>query len=213
VKTLEFREKQPEKREETVKLSKEQELRLIAQARQGSEGACRELVEYHQQRLFAFVWRIVRNNDEAEDICQETFMRALTSLDDFKEEYRFSTWIFTIGYRLALNSLKHRSHQNSYDFSNVARADQKNQIDEIMQSECSRKIQQIIWSEVDNLTSAQKATILMFYRQGLSCQEVAEALDMPVATVKSHMHRAREKLRLRLRQQQVDGNDLTVLGA
>jgi len=63
------------------------------------------------------------------------------------------------------------------------------------------------------LSPAQKSTILMFHRQGLNCQEISEALDMPVPTVKSHMHRAREKLRERLKYQKIDGNDLAMLGA
>lgn len=192
----------------SVKVTKEQEIKLITLAKQGNEAATRELIELHQSRLFAFVWRIVRSNDDAEDICQETFMRAINSLKDFNEEYRFSTWIFTIGYRLALNSIKHRGHQKNADFSNMARAGQVNQVDEVIQSEHADKVREVIWREVDDLSPAQKATILMFYRQGLSCQDIGEALDMPVATVKSHMHRAREKLRDRLRMQRIDGNDL-----
>jgi RNA polymerase sigma-70 factor (ECF subfamily) len=213
VKSLNVDNNQNTIRDEAVKLTKEQEIRLITQARQGSESAARELVELHQQRLFAFVWRIVRNDFEAEDVCQEAFMRAMTSLDNFDEKYRFSTWVFTIGYRLALNSLKQRSRQTGYDFSNMARENQKDQVDEIIESEHAREVRKVIWQEVDSLTASQKATILMFYRQGLTCQEISEALEMPVATVKSHMHRARAKLRERLRYQQVDGNDLTSVGA
>ncbi len=196
--------------ESSVKVTKEQETKLIALAKQGNDAATRKLIELHQDRLFAFIWRIVRDNSETEDICQETFMRAITSLKDFKDEYRFSTWIFTIGYRLALNYIKHRSHRRSVDFSNMARAGQRNQVDEIIQSEHADKVRDVIWKEVDDLSPAQKATILLFYRQGLSCQEISENLDMPVATVKSHMHRARERLRERLRYQRIDGSDLEV---
>ena len=196
-----------------MKISKEQELVLIACAKQGHQDAIKELVELHQSRLFAFVWRIVRSNDEAEDICQEAFMRAFTAIKDFNEKFRFSTWIFTIGYRLALNSIKHKSHQTGYDFSNVWKESQVNQVEKIIQSEHAEKIRDLIWNEVDELSATQKATILLFYRQGLSCQEISEALEMPVATVKSHMHRAREKLRERLRYQRIDGSDISVMGA
>jgi RNA polymerase sigma-70 factor (ECF subfamily) len=199
VKAFEFLKKQFGSREEPVKLTKEQEVRLIVQARQGNESAARELVERHQQRLFAFVWKVVRNTDEAEDICQETFLRAMTNLNDFNDEYRFSTWIFTIGYRLALNYLKHRTMQSGFDFSNTANTNQQNEVDAVIQSEYAKKVREVIWEEVDNLTTAQKATILM-----------------PVATVKSHMHRAREKLREKLSHQRVDGSDLgdlNIMGA
>jgi len=196
---------------QTVKVSKEQETQLITLAKQGNDVATRKLIELHQDRLFAFIWRIIRDTSETEDICQETFMRAIGSLQDFKEEYRFSTWIFTIGYRLALNSIKHRSQRKNIDFSNISRTGQRSQVDEVIQSEHADKIREVIWKEVDDLSPSQKATILMFYQQGLSCQEIAEALDMPVATVKSHMHRAREKLRERLRYQRIDGSDLEMV--
>jgi RNA polymerase sigma-70 factor (ECF subfamily) len=213
VNPLEEKLKIKQKRDELMKLTKDQEICLIAQAKQGSETATRKLIELHQQRLFAFIWKIVRNTDDAEDICQETFMRAVSSLSDFNEAYRFSTWIFTIGYRLALNSLKHRGNQTGYDFSNVMPVNQVDHVDEVMQSEQAQKLREVIWHEVDQLSPSQKATILMFYRQGLSCQEISEALDMPVATIKSHMHRAREKLRERLRVQKMDETDLDMLGA
>ena len=196
-----------------MKTSKDQELVLIARAKQGHQDAIKELVELHQGRLCAFVWRIVRNNDEAEDICQETFMRAFTAIKDFNEKFRFSTWIFTIGYRLALNSIKHKSHQTGFDFSNVGKSTQINQVDQIIQSEHAEKIRDLIWNEVEELSATQKATILLFYRQGMSCQEISETLEMPVATVKSHMHRAREKLRERLKFQRIDGSDISVMGA
>jgi len=201
------------KSESFLKATKEQEIALIAKAKQGDKDSIRELIELHQDRLFAFLWRIVRNNADAEDICQETFMRAFSSLAEFNEEFRFSTWLFTIGYRLALNFIKHRPHQTGVDFANMAPSDQNDELGRIIQSEHAAKIRDLIWKEVDDLGPIQKATILLFYRQGLSCQEISETLDVPVATIKSHMHRARERLRDRLKIQRIDGEDLSASGA
>src|SRR5690349_13878027 len=79
---------------------------LIKQAQKGDAGAARQLVESHQQRLFAFIWRLVRNWHEAEEICQEAFLRAFSNIERFDESFRFSTWLFTIGYRLSLNRMR-----------------------------------------------------------------------------------------------------------
>jgi len=200
---------------DNMTISKRNELDLITRANAGDQSASRRLVDLHKQRLFAFVWRIVRDTDLAEDICQETFLRAFSALKGFKKEFRFSTWLFTIGYRLALNHIRVRSNNNtiSYDFSNREAPESTTQIDSALQSEHASRVRKIIWDEVDNLPPAQRATVLMFYREGLSCREVADAMNMPVATVKSHMYRARQKLRARLERHGVDDRDLAYLGA
>ena len=66
---------------ENGKLTKRAERRLIADARKGCEDAARQLVAFHQDRLHAFVWRVLRDSDEADDACQEAFLRAFNSLD------------------------------------------------------------------------------------------------------------------------------------
>src|SRR5437763_12788027 len=100
------------------RLSRRTERRLITQAQRGSEDAARALVDAHKDRLFAFVWRILRDHDESEEICQEAFLRAFSSLDSFSSEFRFSTWLFTIGYRLCLNHIRRRkSLTGDVDFS------------------------------------------------------------------------------------------------
>ena len=84
------------------------ERRLITQAKRGDRVAMRALIDAHKDSLFAFVWRTIRNHHDAEEVCQDAFLRAFTSLQSFSSEYRFSTWLFTIAYRLALNSLRRK---------------------------------------------------------------------------------------------------------
>lgn len=199
-----------------MSLAKREEVNLIKRAIRGDCSASRQIVDLHKQRLFAFIWRMVRDVDLAEDICQDTFLRAFSALKTFNNEYRFSTWLFTIGYRLAVNQIKLRAKTNrvSYDFANVpASSGQKTQLDAVVHTEQAKRLRKLIWEEVDQLPPAQKATIYMFYREGLSCRQIAETLDMPVDTVKSHMYRARQKLRTRLERQGVEDRDLAYLGA
>ena len=107
--------------ERVATTSREHEVQLIGRARAGDRVALRELVDGHKDRLFAFIWRMVRDHHEAEDICQDAFLKAFASLDSFSSEYRFSTWLFTIAYRVCLNRLRRkRPFSGDVDFSMMA---------------------------------------------------------------------------------------------
>jgi RNA polymerase sigma-70 factor (ECF subfamily) len=177
------------------KLTKRQEKRLIADARRGCEQSARHLVEAHKDRLFAFVWRILRDHDESEDICQESFLRAFNSLDSFSSQYRFSTWLFTIGYRLCLNHLRRKkSLTGEVDFAGLP-SDEDDVSVVLAESEEARHMKDRIWEAVDRLSVSQRAAVLLYYREGMSCEAISKALDIPTATAKSHLHRARARLR------------------
>ena len=175
--------------------SREREVQLIGRAREGDRIALRELVDLHKDRLFAFIWRMVRDHHEAEDICQDAFLKAFASLDTFSVEYRFSTWLFTIGYRVCLNRLRRkRPFSGDLDFSAMASEDGASP-SATLESEEAGRVRASVWSAVDRLSPPQRATILLFYRNDFGCQEIARVLQLPLATVKSHLHRARVRLR------------------
>jgi len=169
--------------------------KLIRRAQRGDQAASRELVDLHKERLFGFVWRVIRNHHDAEEICQETFLRAFAALDSFNERYRFSTWLFTIAYRLSLNHLRRRQPITGGNGLNDVPDNQPDATEILAASEQAKRLEQLIWQSVDRLSPSQKATVLLFYHQRMSCQEISKVLDMPVATIKSHLHRARAKLR------------------
>ena len=175
--------------------SREREVQLIGRAREGDRIALRELVDLHKDRLFAFIWRMVRDHHEAEDICQDAFLKAFASLDTFSTEYRFSTWLFTIGYRVCLNRLRRkRPFSGDLDFSAMV-SEGGASPSAMLESEEAGRVRASVWSAVDRLSPPQRATILLFYRNDFGCQEIARALQLPLATVKSHLHRARARLR------------------
>lgn len=181
--------------EQGTKLTRRVEKRLVNQAKAGCPDAARQLVDSHQDRLFAFVWRILRDHHESEEICQDAFLRAFSSLESFSSEYRFSTWLFTIAYRLCLNHLRRRkSLSGDVDFGAMA-SDEPEASLKVAQSEEARRMKDQIWKAVDKLSVPQRATVQLFYREGMSCEMIASTLGIPVATAKSHLHRARGKLR------------------
>lgn len=171
------------------------ELRIIARAKRGDADAFRQLVEAYKDRLFAYVYRMLRNHHEAEDVCQTAFVRAYQSLSSYCKNYAFSTWLFTIAYRLCLNELRKRKpYSGETEFGHIASTDDESP-DRLAHSEQADRLQNAIWDAVGELSPAQRSAVLLFYREGLSCHEIGRVLGMPGVTVKSHLHRAREKLR------------------
>lgn len=191
------------------RLTQLEERRLIERAQRGCETSAHRLIHAHQDRLHAFVWRMVRRDHDAEEICQDAFLRAFQALDKFDFTYRFSTWLFTIGYRLCLNTMRRRKdYSGEMDFSVLpgdGRAEPEADIsDQIANSDEAKRLKKVIWDSVENLTPPQRAAVLLFYRESLSCQEIGDILEMPAATVKSHLHRARTRLKGMLEKQLVE---------
>lgn len=176
-------------------MEKSQELKLIARAKRGQAEAFRQLVEAHKDRLFPFVWRIVRNYHEAEDICQAAFVKAYESLASYSEKYAFSTWLYTIAYRLCLNGMRRKKPlSGEMDLAQMA-GQTEDTAGVVASSEQAAAMKNLVWDAVDKLTTPQKSAVLLFYREGKSCQDIGTVMGIPAVTVKSHLHRAREKLR------------------
>ncbi len=171
------------------------EKRLIDRARRGDSDALRDIIDAHKDRVFAFVRRMIRNHHDAEEIVQDAFLKAFANLTSFKTEYRFSTWLFTIAYRLSLNAMRRtRPLTGDVEFSHMPFAGPGAE-QTIAESDEARRLTSTVWGAVDKLSPPQQAAVLLFYRHGYGCHDIAEILELPVATVKSHLHRARARLK------------------
>ncbi len=176
-------------------MTRNDEQKLIARAVRGHADAFRAIVDAYKDRLYAFVVRMVRNHHEAEDICQAAFVKAYQSLESYSSTYAFSTWLFTIAYRVALNVLRRqRAHSGETYFALIA-GEAPDAPGLLAGSEEARRLRDEVWKAVEQLTPPQRSAVLLFYREGKSCQEIGVVLGVPAVTVKSHLHRAREKLR------------------
>jgi len=147
--------------EQSDLISREEEKALVARVRTGESAATRELVDLHKDRLFAFIWRIVRNHHDAEEVCQDAFLKAFASLDSFSTEYRFSTWLFTIAYRVCLNQMRRkRPLTGELDFESLERhAESPDTV--TMETEEAQQLKQVVWSAVAELSTAQRAAVLL----------------------------------------------------
>ncbi len=171
------------------------ERELIRLAKGGDGHAMEELIRAHQEALFAFILRMSGRPHLAEDIVQEAFVRVLKNLDRFDPRYRFSTWLFTIAKRLYVNAVQ--KQRPNYDTDTVGIQEGKSQTPARLsaRSETMKNMQDLLDVALDGLNEQQREIVLLFHQQNWPIVEIAEHLDMPEGTVKSHLHRARKRMR------------------
>lgn len=173
-------------------MDREQENELIRRAVAGDREAAAMCIRAHQGALYSYILRMSGRPDVAEDVVQEAFVRVLTNLDRFDPRYRFSTWIFTIARRVYLNMVqKHRPASDSDTVARVAdaRSDEFDSADDRLweASQLDRALRQ--------LNETQREAVILFHQFDWSIALIAQYLDLPEGTIKSHLHRGRRRLR------------------
>ncbi len=172
------------------------EQRLIEKAARGDKDAAEKLIKAHQPSLYAYMLRMSGRPDVAEDIVQDAFVRVLTHLERFDPRYRFSTWLFTIAKRLYVNACqKHKPRYDSEIVSSWKGDGEHVAANTAIGDEVRSNIQVALQESLESLTDVQKEVVLLFHQQGWSIALIADYLDMPEGTVKSHLHRGRQRLR------------------
>lgn len=178
---------------------------LIEGALQGDQSAFKTLMERYRQAIFHIVLKIVRNKEAADDLVQETFMKAFSSLATYRSEYKFSTWLYRIGANSAIDHLrKQRIKTLSLD-SPPENADGPMEI-EIPDNSNSpekrlveRERRMSINEAIDSLPEKYRVVIMYRHKDDKSYDEIAEVLAIPIGTVKARIFRARELLKKKLR--------------
>jgi len=176
-------------------LADDPDLALTGRARGGDAEAFRALVERHRDRAFAVARRIVRTDTDAEEVAQDAFVRAWRALPAFRGESRFSTWLHRIVVRRALDRAevlaRRRGREADLDPAIAAQVGTPASGDDFEATRRARRLEALM----DQLTTAQRAAITLFYHEDHSVERVAELLRIPENTVKTHLRRAREALR------------------
>jgi RNA polymerase sigma-70 factor, ECF subfamily len=175
---------------------------LVALARQGDETAIRHLIKRHNQRLFRIARGIVRDDTEAEDIVQETYVRAFTSLGSFRGEAQFSTWLSRIALNEALGRIRQR--RPLADLSELETDGTgaqlimfpSSQLPASPETETARaQIRVLLEQAVDHLPDIFRIVFILRDVEGLSVEETASQLAIKPDTVKTRLHRARKLMR------------------
>jgi RNA polymerase sigma-70 factor (ECF subfamily) len=181
---------------------------VVLWARSGKEAAYRELVRRYERPVFALLFRMVRDRELAEDLAQETFVKALNAIESYRPEFKFSSWIFKIANNAAIDHLRRRELDTlSLDGSPHAEtpeamqatalqigARQESPLDTVEAKELGTAIE----AAIGTLRPEYRSCILLRHVEGRAYEEIAEILNLPLGTVKTYIHRARNELRLSL---------------
>jgi RNA polymerase sigma-70 factor (ECF subfamily) len=169
---------------------------LIRKAKNGDQAAFTRLVKMYQRRVYTLVYRFCRDHDTADELAQETFVKAYTSLGSFREEFKFASWILTIATNLAINHLKRSKRQVSIDSEPIAAmlVDPSPSSDPV-KSIIDRELMEKLESEVDKLPPDFKAVFILRVHEELSYEEIARKLGIELGTVMSRLFRARARLK------------------
>lgn len=179
---------------------------IINQVLQGNTQLFALLVEKYQKSIFNYVFRLVRQKQEAEDLAQETFVKAFFALSKYDNSYQFSTWIFRIALNLCRDHFRKKKgplfslHEPIGDDENSELADMIEQqafLDpdgEVLNQELRTKLEKAI----DQLPFKFKQVVILRHLENLSYEEIAQVTGLPIGTVKTYLHRARKTLRKEL---------------
>ena len=181
---------------------------LLRRCLAGDEAAYRELVRRYQRAVYSVAFRMVRSAEDAEDLTQETFVRVFKALDRYDPARPFQAWLFTITSRLSIDHIRRRrmktvplfrSEPGSEEEHAVELEDQGLLPDQLaVHSEEERGVRDLI----DTLPPHYRIVVLLRHQQDLSYEEIAQALNLPLGTVKARIHRAREILKQRLEERE-----------
>jgi RNA polymerase sigma-70 factor (ECF subfamily) len=180
---------------------------LVERVKQGDQRAFALLVAKYERRVQRLLSRLVRDSAEIEDITQEAFIKAYRSLPQFRGESAFYTWLYRIAINTAKNYLATKSRRpvtvgefqgaddgEFFDLGDVV--EDNNTPDAVLHS---RQVAEAVNAAIEALPEDLKAAITLREIEGLSYEEIAQAMDCPIGTVRSRIFRAREAIAQRLR--------------
>ncbi|TCP28809.1 RNA polymerase sigma (SigW) subunit [Scopulibacillus darangshiensis] len=179
--------------------------KIITKVRKGDHQAFAELVNLYKTQVYNICLRLVRIPQEAEDLAQEAFIRAYTNIDKYEIDRKFSTWLFRIATNLSIDYLR-KKKPSAYLDAEIPGTDGFTMYTQLASEEplpedlvLEYETQEWVQREIEELPAKYRSAIVLKYIQDLSLKEISDILDIPVATVKTRIHRGREALRKRLR--------------
>ena len=181
-------------------LSKKTDIEIIDLVLAGNQAAYADLVKTHQRYVFTLAMRFTRSREDAEEVAQDTFVKAYRSLNNYQRSAKFSTWLYTIVYHTAMTHLRKKrlktssidDDENSLQLESYATDDH---------SSVEKKSRSFYVNQAINMLLPDDATIItLFYQGEQSLEEIANVMGMEANTIKVKLHRARHRLKDRLQQ-------------
>src|SRR6185295_5304827 len=180
---------------------------LVVAFQSGDIPAFDQLVRRWDRKIQGVIYRIVGNHDEARDLSQEAFLKAYRALGTFKQEARFSSWLYQIAINATRDRLRRRRRRTDLSLDDVEEREVSlrdagpSALDLIESSDLSR----VVAAAMAALPEEQREVVILKEYEGLTFPEIAETLAVPLSTVKTRLYRGLGQLRVRLERQGIHG--------
>jgi RNA polymerase sigma-70 factor (ECF subfamily) len=186
-------------------LSREEEYALIDRAVAGDHEAFGQLVRTYQVRVYSTIFHMVGNHEDADDITQDTFIKAYKALKSFKKNSGFFTWLYRIAVNLTINFLNSRKKRRFISFDHADYdAESDAEIFQLISDKTPRKnvdiheLREKLNEAIQQLSEKHRAVVVMHDIQGMSHEEISEILKCSNGTVRSRLFYARQQLQAAL---------------
>ncbi|HET9982303.1 MAG TPA: sigma-70 family RNA polymerase sigma factor [Longimicrobiales bacterium] len=181
---------------------------IVAMAREGREVAFRELIARYERPVLSLIYRLVRDREKAEDLAQDSFIKVLNALDRYDPSYKFSSWIFKIAHNTALDHLRKKGldtlsldgspHATTADEAEASVLTAVSDDETPEEYTANRELGAEIERAVARLRPEYRTAITLWHAEARPYEEIAEIMGVPLGTVKTYIHRARNELKQHL---------------
>lgn len=178
---------------------------LVRRIQKGDETAFTLLVRRYQHKIFSLVYRVVGIPEETEDVAQEVFATVYRSIENFRGESRFSTWLYRVAVNHCKNHLKYLKRRNFHRAQDLDETPERDinyavslSYADPEQQVVGRQIENILQQEINALEEEHRVLIVLRDIQNLSYEEIAQVTGLVPGTLKSRLHRARNALKNRM---------------
>ena len=174
---------------------------LVADLCDGDMTALAILVDRHKDLVYRVAMQITKNSDDASDVLQDAFLKVYDSINAFRQESAFKTWLYRIVVNLSIDAVKKRKRQQESmaSLSEVSDVHQSQDIQQDPTRQAERnELQEWVTQAVNSLSIKHRAVVILHELEGLSHPQIADILDCSEGTVRSRLHYARKRLRVLL---------------
>ncbi len=174
---------------------------LVQRVQAGDVRAFDVLIQKYRERLFAIIYNLTANREDASDLAQEAFIRAFRSIQRFKGDSSFFTWLYRIAVNASLTHLKRTRMRRFFSFETLSEEVSQSELAEILADKLHadkptliKELQEKLNEALQRLSLNHRTVVILFEIEGLSHQEIAQVMDCSEGTVRSRLHYAKQQL-------------------
>ncbi|MEN3203051.1 MAG: sigma-70 family RNA polymerase sigma factor [Atribacterota bacterium] len=175
---------------------------IVREVLNGNQDLFSILVARYERPIFNYVYGMVRHRQDAEDLTQEAFVKAFFALKTYKDSFEFSTWMYRIARNVCLDYFRRQKIRSFFSLNTPVGEEKEGEVEDFLPSDkdpeegvLEGEILERVSQAVEKLPWKFREVIVLRYIEELPYEEIAQILGIPVGTVKTYLHRAKEKLR------------------